>query len=240
MYEDQILQIKQSIVQKMQNMGIPKTSLKKDLSPVTEIDLFISQITRDIFARSEPGLHFFSEEDPQAFQFPMVVLDPIDGTREFSLGIPECALSLAIMHTPEIADPQNFAWIFNPHTGFELSSNSSFIPPRSRAPGAPAGLISRTEQARGLSLEKLVVTSRGSIAFKLGLLAAGASDFVFSHKPKHVWDIAAGTLLASQRGFVFWEKGKVIETLDRITYQRHLLWSIPEHRSFLQKALPKS
>lgn len=83
--------------------GRAKSEWKKDGTRVTPIDIAISEnIFRDLAALF-PGDQFFSEElsDPGA---PIKVtarfcwvLDPIDGTNNYALGIPHCAISLALL-----------------------------------------------------------------------------------------------------------------------------------------------
>ncbi len=242
MYQNQIQEIKKRTLAKLQEVNREnlEVTLKKDQSLVTEMDLYISDLVKEIFSQSHPHLHFFSEEDQQSFQFPMIILDPIDGTKEFARGVPECAISLAIMNTPEINHHQNFAWIFNPFTGFEISTTDETNPAQSKnLLECTTGLVSRTEWSKGLFNEgpfkNFELIPRGSIAFKLGLLAGGACDFVLSRQPKNIWDLAAGTLIAYSRELAFWEKGKLVKSLDRIKFKNRLLWAHPAHFSQLEE-----
>ena len=94
------------------------------------------------------------------------------------------------------------------------------------------GLVSRSEWERGLfnnfQSEQFSVIPRGSIAFKLALLASGGCDFVISLRPKNIWDIAAGTLLNHQRGLEFWSNGKKVTELSQATYAAPLIWAPPK------------
>lgn len=203
-----------------------KSSTKEDLTLVTEVDLFVSHLMKEHFKNS--GFNFFSEEEFDQLIFPSIVLDPIDGTRELNSGIGECAVSLAIMRSSELSNSANQAWIYNPHTGFSLSTLNAFVPARNFFPDQLQTLVSRTEWKKGKYLEKekakFNIAPRGSVAFKLGLLAAGACDFLISKEPKSVWDIAAGGILCHQRGFDFYEKGKLITSLDKVRYEAPLIW----------------
>ena len=40
----------------------------------------------------------------------------------------------------------------------------------------------------------------GSVAYKLGLVAAGLADITFTLTPKNEWDVAAGAALVRKRG----------------------------------------
>jgi len=209
---------------------------KADFSPVTEIDLYISlQIKKCLKNHSDlSSFHFFSEEDPESFQFPCAILDPIDGTRELVRGYPEIALSLALMSSSS----EGWAWIYNPFTGFSLSSDDLFYPAPHYADDIKVGLTSRSEWEKGLYADLKLngpvrVTPRGSIAFKLGLLAAGACDFVVTKRGKNIWDIAAGTLLCKERGFFLYKDGKKIEKLETSRLDGPLYWCRPEDNELI-------
>ena len=174
---------------------------------------------------------FFSEEEFGELTFPAAILDPIDGTRELVKGRPECAVSLALMKTPKLDDPSNYGWLYNPFSGFSLDSSTLFVPSHNRSTQKILGMVSRTEFERGHFQEfmhlnpKIDITPRGSIAFKLGLLASGGCDFVFSLSPKNIWDIAAGTVLCAQRGIVLYQNGVRVERLDQVKMGGILLWA---------------
>ncbi|MBF0312878.1 MAG: hypothetical protein HQK52_05650 [Oligoflexia bacterium] len=215
-----------------------QTNRKQDNTLVTSIDLEISKMFEEDCSNNSSfngkNYFFLSEENFSALSakqinFPALILDPIDGTRELAEGIPECALSCAILNTPELADKSAWAWIFNPFTGFNLSSEELFCPPIKHFEHDFLGLVSRSEWQKGLFdrckiKERATLSPRGSIAFKLGLLAAGSADFVLSYQPKKLWDIAAGTFLCTQRGISFYEQGVRVHSLDRLHYSPPLVW----------------
>lgn len=214
------------------NLGLV---VKADQSPVTEIDLFISEeIKKKLKAHSDYAhYHFFSEEDQESFAFPCTVLDPIDGTRELVRGYPETAVSLALMKSPS----EGWAWIYNPFTGFSLSSDELFCPAPQTAQDIKTGLTSRSEWEKGLYPQsikgKLHVLPRGSIAFKLGLLAAGSCDFVVTKRGKNIWDIAAGTLLCAQRGIYLYQGKERLTELKDKRLNGPLYWCKPEDQELV-------
>jgi myo-inositol-1(or 4)-monophosphatase len=206
--------------------------LKDDKSVVTEIDYFVSTLLKEKLSKHPEYSHyaFFSEEDFKEYTFPCAILDPIDGTRELVKGRPECAVSLAMMKTHTIADPDNFAWLYNPFSGFSLDTKTPFVPSIDKSLQKFLALVSRSEFHKGyynkyLDNPQLDISPRGSIAFKLGLLSSGACDFIVSLSPKNVWDIAAGTILCERRGIHFYENGVRIHTLDRQSYHGALIWA---------------
>jgi len=207
-------------------------NLKADKSPITEIDLFVSSFVKNYLLEHPKysQYSFYSEEDFVEYTFPCAILDPIDGTRELAIGRPECAVSLAIMESPFIDNPSNFAWLYNPFSGFNLDSEIPFVATTDKSTSKILTFVSRTEFKKGLYDKYLNnplidITPRGSIAFKLGLLASGACDFIISLEPKNVWDIAAGTILCSQRGIHFYENGKRVTALEKSHYEGVLIWA---------------
>ncbi len=210
-----------------------KISTKEDKTFVTEIDLFVSELIKAKLLSNEKYAHyqFFSEEEFGELKFPSAVLDPIDGTRELILKRAECAVSLALMKSSSLYDPENYGWIYNPFSGFSIDSSVPFIYASNKSTKKLLGLVSRSEFEMGYfdkyisQNSKIDLSPRGSVAFKLGLLAAGGCDFVISLSPKHIWDIAAGSLLCAQRGFHLYQQGLRIECLDQIKINGPLVWA---------------
>ena len=128
-----------------------QVNLKADKSPITEIDLFVSSFVKNKLLEHPKFSQyaFYSEEDFVEYNFPCAILDPIDGTRELALGRPECAVSLALMETPIIDDPRNFAWLYNPFSGFSLDSEIPFIPTTDKSTSKILTFVSRTEFKQG-------------------------------------------------------------------------------------------
>jgi myo-inositol-1(or 4)-monophosphatase len=205
---------------------------KEDKSLVTEIDHFVSETLKKELAAHQnySNYQYFSEEDFHELSFPCAVVDPIDGTRELSVGRPECAVSLALMHSSHLADPQNYAWLYNPFSGFDLDTNTPFVSSMNKSSQKLLCMVSRSEFHKGY-YNKLVnqnvidISPRGSIAFKLGLLASGGCDLVVSLAPKNIWDIAAGTILCAQRGIYFYINGEKVTSLDEVKYEGVLMWA---------------
>ncbi len=208
---------------------------KDDNSLVTEIDHFVSEIIKEELSAHQnySNYQYFSEEDFHELRFPCAVVDPIDGTRELSVGRPECAVSLALMHSPHLADSLNYAWLYNPFSGFDLDTNTPFVASMNKSSQKLLCMVSRSEFHKGyykkaLNQNVFEISPRGSIAFKLGLLASGGCDLVVSLAPKNIWDIAAGTLLCAQRGIHFYINGKKVSSLDEVKYQGVLMWACDE------------
>ena len=206
-----------------------KISWKEDKSILTEMDLYISDLVKSEFKEKYPAINFYSEEDQESTNYPVIILDPIDGTKEFAEGIGECAISLAVMYSEKLDDDRNFGWLYNPFTGFEV--NSKFVKKHDFEYFEKLScLVSRTEYSNGHyrdnRFDEFNVVPRGSIAFKLGLLSIGATDFIISLRNKNVWDIAAGTIILKKCGVSIFENGKKLETLPIREYQSELIWCV--------------
>ena len=70
---------------------------KPDLSPVTDADRAVEQMVRERVARERPGEHVLGEEEGgDADGGIRWIVDPVDGTKNFSRGIPVWATLLAL------------------------------------------------------------------------------------------------------------------------------------------------
>jgi myo-inositol-1(or 4)-monophosphatase len=181
-------------------------------NPVTDADLAADALLRDQLRRLLPEAGWLSEEtadSPQRLQRDLVwVVDPLDGTKEFVLGIPEFAVSIALVEetTPRLAV------VHNPVSGELYSANKgygAFLDGRPIAVTATNELTlarvdaSRSERGRGEfePFDGLVtLKTMGSIAYKLARVAAGRADATWSRGPKNEWDICAGALLVEEAG----------------------------------------
>lgn len=206
--------------------------LKLDNSPVTELDLLLSFELELVMKKHFPGFTFYSEENFREWAFPLIALDPLDGTREYVEGRPEWAISIGLFPS-EIFEGQG--WVYNPQTE-ELFSGSE--PKHFMTKPIYQGEVSRSEWSKGLyqlrSSEKFHLRPMGSIAYKLGRLASGKTDFVVSLRPKNIWDIAGGTLLCQKAGLKFFSEGKEVTRVQKL-YEPPLIWCPPELFSELSK-----
>lgn len=189
---------------------------KGDQSPVTDIDiavdLFLSRHLRPLF----PEAGWLSEETADnavRLGFPYVwVVDPIDGTRSMLAGHPEFCVSVALIETGVgplraiIANPstgerfvaQSGLGAFD-QTGRRLRVRDTFDHNDMRL------LVSRSDVRAGLwrgVVPDNAITPVGSLAYKMGLVAAGAYDGHVTPFARSEWDAAAGALILSEAGGV--------------------------------------
>lgn len=225
----QISLIKPQISQKLdeiQRSGRLNSKTKSDGTLVTELDLFITDIFFDSFADCEK-LNFYSEEKHNDLIFPSIILDPLDGTREFARSIPECSVSFGIYQSPELSDNQNFSWIYNPFNQFECMNDTKI---ENKKRSSILALVSRSEFEKNLFTEiaGVEIKAVGSIAYKLALLASGHCDIVVTKRPKNIWDIMAGTHLCSRHNIKMFMDGNVVSRLDAQKYLGPIIWTRQE------------
>lgn len=185
---------------------------KKPDNPVTDADFAADSLLKQKLLARLPEAGWLSEEtvdSPERLSKKLVwVVDPLDGTKEFVMGVPEFSVSVALV---EDGLPV-LGVIFNPPTGelFAAAKGEGMffngapaaVSPQSQLQGARID-ASRSERKRGefAPFEQLVeLTTMGSIAYKLARVAAGHSDATWSRGPKNEWDICAGVLMVQEAG----------------------------------------
>ncbi len=179
--------------------------------PLTEADLHSNETLKKTLLSRFPNDGWLSEEtkdDGERLTKERVwIVDPLDGTKEFSLGIPEFAVSVAL----SFCGVPVVACVYNPATDEMFAAVQGCgawregVPIRAERPIAdrPVVLASRSEVGRGewdCFVECFEVRPMGSIAYKMALVAAGQADATFSLGPKNEWDIAAGVLIVAEAG----------------------------------------
>ncbi len=181
-------------------------------NPVTAADFAADSLLKEKLQQLLPEAGWLSEEtvdNPQRLDRRYVwVVDPLDGTKEFVMGIPEFSISVALV---EDGAPL-LAVILNPATG-ELYRGARALgvrlnnePVRVSLRGELAGATidaSRSEIRRGEFAPfeaNMSIRTMGSIAYKLARVSAGQADATWSRGPKNEWDICAGALLVQEAG----------------------------------------
>ena len=181
---------------------------------VTAADLEIDRLLHERLIGAFPGDAWLSEEradDRTRLQRRRVwVVDPIDGTRAFASGVPEFAISVALL----VDGVPVLGVVANPATGecFEaeraLGAWQGDVRLRASTHHTLEGarlLSSRTEMRRrnwpGL-MPEAAFTDLSSLAYKLALVAAGRFDGLITLRASHDWDLAAAQLLIREAGGV--------------------------------------
>ncbi len=191
--------------------GTVRVDYSSDRGPVTQADLMVNQVLRQVLVRDGEGwLSEESVDDLRRLKKHRVwVVDPLDGTREFVAGIPEWCVSVGLVENGRaiaggICNPatgETFLGSFE--TGLTYNGKRVWASKKTDMAGACV-LASRTEVKRGewehFQDTRFVVRPVGSVAYKLALVAAGLADATWTLSPKNEWDIAAGVALVEAGG----------------------------------------
>ena len=198
-----------------ENLGRVKSDWKQDGSRVTAIDHAISQNILGALARLFPEDQGFSEEllaeDPLDVTSRFVwVLDPIDGTNNFAMGLAQCAISLALLEDGQpvygVIYDASRRCLMHGGPGLRMwdDERSVMVLDERLGPKSVVGFHSPHEFGKYVGHgEELVgrykIRALGSSALHLAYVAAGLFDGVVDHNVK-LWDIAAGIALIRGAG----------------------------------------
>jgi len=204
--------------------GRAKSQWKSDGTRVTAVDVAISEgivtALRAEFAQDQ----FFSEEladtpdpVPLAARFSWV-LDPIDGTNNYAMGIAHCAIALALLEhgTPVYGVIYDLArrTLMHGGPGFGVFDGEKVAGVRTDPPGAQTliGFHTPMDKTFAPHAEKIVsefkIRGLGSSTLHLAYVAVGILDGTVDHNVK-IWDIAAAIpLVWAGRGQVEFLNGQ--------------------------------
>ena len=194
--------------------GAIETEYKIGHDPVTEADRAVDAVLRENLLREGEG--WLSEESvddaSRLGKRHIWVVDPLDGTREFVQGIPEFCVSIGFVEDGKpvaggICNPATNETIIGAIDCGVLYNGRPASPSQRTTLQGSLILASRSEVKRGEWQQfmngEYNIRPMGSVAYKLGLVAAGLADITFTLTPKNEWDVAAGAaLVASAGGFV--------------------------------------
>lgn len=200
---------------------------KRVANPLTEADLAADRVLHEELLRLLPEAGWLSEEtadSPERLSCAAAwIVDPIDGTREYTEGEPEFAISIALALHGDVVlgvllNPARDE-LFSGRVGGGVFRNGERCPPSTRSAMEGAVLLaSRTETRRGEFepfRELMEIREVGSTAYKLGLVATGSGDAYFTRKPRNEWDVAAGILLCREAGMTVTDLGGVPHRFNR-------------------------
>ncbi|UCE00164.1 MAG: inositol monophosphatase [Chloroflexota bacterium] len=193
-----------------------QTNLKSDQSVVTEADLAADRFIAESILKEFPDDVLISEElQPtiHAVNKPIWVVDPLDGTTNYSLGLPIWGVSIArtIKGWPEIGVVYFpiLAEMFTAQRGTGAYLNGEPLHSRLPFPGNTTSFFScctRTHQRYDIRI-RYKTRILGSACYTMCAVARGMAILGFETTPK-IWDIAASWLILT-------ESGAAVETFDR-------------------------
>ncbi len=180
--------------------------------PVTEADIAVNGMLREMLLSARPDYGWLSEEsedEPARLERENVfVIDPIDGTRAFIAGERSWAHALAVVrggkvqaglvHLPLLG--KTFAAVRG--GGARLNGRRLRVPARRALEGACV-LSTRKSLRSGRWKDGPPPVRRHfrpSLAYRLALVAEGRFDAMLTLHPTWEWDVAAGSLIASEAG----------------------------------------
>ncbi len=183
------------------------------MNPVTTADFAAKDYLEAHLRETRPEYGWLSEEttdsDARLERDRLWVVDPLDGTKEFIEGVPQFVVSIGLA---EYGRPI-LGVLYNPVTqelftgvkGEQAMLNGAPISASSVGQMAEADILnSRTESKRGLWKQYdqhfQTLTPVGSVAYKLGLVAAGKADMFATLRPKSEWDVCAGDIILECAG----------------------------------------
>lgn len=185
---------------------------KGEDNPLTDADLAANTILERQLRGAFPEFGWLSEETadtPERLDKSHVwIVDPLDGTREFTLGIPEFVVSvglvvdgravMGVLYNP-IKD-QLFEGIVG--VGATLNGSDIHVTEHAALKGSRV-VCSRTEMKKGWFddfADVLTPIPVGSVAYKFGLVAAGMAESTFTPRPRSEWDISGGVAIVEAAG----------------------------------------
>ncbi len=187
-------------------------------NPVTTADHAADTLLKKTLMAARPDYGWLSEETVDSTarlsKERVWVVDPLDGTKEFIEGVPNFVVSVALVENgyPVVGV------LYNPVTKEMFTAEKSkgaflndkpILCSTKESVSEMVILNSRSETRRGLwkSYDGIFgkLKAIGSVAYKLGLTAAGKADIFASLRPKNEWDICAGNCIINEAG------GKLID-----------------------------
>lgn len=183
-----------------------------DKGPLTEADLRSNAILTEILRSAFPDDGFLSEETAddasRLGKRRAWIIDPLDGTREFTMGLPEFVVSVGL----SVDGEARLGVLYQPITeeliagvvgeGCWLNDRPVRVTDHDRIEGARF-LVSRNEMEKGWFdsfKDKADLKPLGSVAYKFGLVACGRAEATFTPKPRNEWDLCGGVAVVLAAG----------------------------------------
>lgn len=191
---------------------------KQDGSFLTEADLAVQTRIQALLQQKYPGISLLGEEMSAEQQQVLLenpngvwILDPLDGTSNFSAGIPYYAVSLALIKQAKV----EWGMVYDPQRDECFTA--------ANGKGAQLNGVSLSKQDAGVSIDKATALidfkrlnselaariaaeppyssqrSFGGVALDWCWLAAGRVH-IYLHGCQNIWDYAAGNLVFNEVG----------------------------------------
>lgn len=234
-----------------------KVRIKGDKSPVTEADEAAERLILEALARDLPDVPVVAEEEVAAGRIPdvsggrFILVDPLDGTREFIGGHDDFTVNIALIEngTPTlgVVHAPALSTLYIGGDGMaeklvidDLDRVTARYPIAVRQKHAsPSALVSRSHNcdATDAYIKKAEILERKAVgsSLKFCLVAEGVADIYPRFSPTMEWDTAAGdAVLRAAGGMVATEDGAPL------TYGKRLMGLRPfENPAFIATGRPQ-
>ena len=180
-------------------------------SPVSEADIAVDKLLRERLSAIGDNFAWLSEEsadDPERLAARHVwIVDPIDGTRAYIAGLPDWAVSAALIEDGRPITACLYAPVMD---AFLVARNKAGATCNGIAIAATkggdlrdlriAGPRSLLERLPGVMPQFTAAPRVRSLALRLAQVAQGTCDIAFAGGNSHDWDLAAADLLVHEAG----------------------------------------
>lgn len=196
--------------------GSYKRWSKDQGSPVTEADLAVDRFLNERLRAARPSYGWLSEEtedDPSRLSCKtLFIVDPIDGTASFLKGRPHFTICAAVVHDgrPAAGVVYNpiLEELFAARDGAGATCNGNPIHVSAREEVEGCRLLGDKQMLAhaawnappNIPWPAMEIETRGSIAYRLALVANGSFDAMLALSAKRDWDLAAAEIVATQAG----------------------------------------
>jgi myo-inositol-1(or 4)-monophosphatase len=188
-----------------------KNWTKAGSSPVSEADIAVDRLLRERLTGDGMDFGWLSEEsvdDPARLAARYVwIVDPIDGTRAYLAGLPDWAVSAALVDNGRPIAACLYAPVteefFMAIVDKGATCNGASIATTrgaSLAQARIAGPKSFLERFAAVAPPFAVMPRMRSLALRLARVAQGAYDVAIAGADSHDWDLAAADLLVHEAG----------------------------------------
>ena len=191
----------------------PRTWDKPDKGgPVTEADLETDAYLRETLTAARPFYGWLSEETPdddaRLARARVFIVDPIDGTRAFIDGETTWSVSVAVAAEGQVTAAVVYLpekdRLYTAALGAGAALNGAPIA-ASRRDRAQGGTLLANRWSMGETywpggVPDVIREFRPSLAYRLALVGEGRYDAMVTFRDTWEWDIAAGSLIATEAG----------------------------------------
>ena len=213
---------------------------KGQQSPVTEADRRSEAMLREALAKAFPDHGIIGEEQDDVVNAGadyVWFLDPLDGTTNFTAGLPAFAISMGLcFQSVPVLGVVGVPWeggegtIFRAYQGGGAHCNDvamqiapAEIPAGTRLMSMPFGVLGQYRVGRSSSVRRSNIRANGSIAYELVYAARGSYQFSVISGAR-LWDMVAGAVLVQEAGgAVLCCNGKTRRWSDWETFLRSAL-----------------